>query len=116
MLTIALEHIEIHAFHGYYPEEAVLGNWFIVDVAVSFEEHQPVTHLYETVNYQGLYTIVEKIMKVPKPLLEEVVQDMAQAMHEKYAMIRRIVISLRKVNPPLGGQVRHSMVTLEKQY
>ncbi|PUZ24295.1 dihydroneopterin aldolase [Chitinophaga costaii] len=116
MLTIALEHIEMYAYHGFYPEETVMGNWFIVDVAVSFEEHQPVTHLYETVNYEGLFHIVQQVMTRPRPLLEEVVQDMSLAMHEKYAMIRKSIVTLRKLHPPLGGQVQHSMVTLEKQY
>lgn len=116
MLTIGLEEVHFHAFHGLYPEEAIIGNEFIVDVHVTIPGTHPVDSISETVNYQGLYNIVKKIMAIPQPLLEQVVYSMSDAIKHKYPEIQRSVVSLRKMNPPMGASVRNSVVSLEKNY
>lgn len=116
MLTIGLEQVHFHAFHGLYPEEAVIGNEFIVDVHVTIPGTQRVDSISETVNYQGLYNVVKKIMAIPQPLLEQVVYNMSDAIKQKYPEIQRSIVSLRKMNPPMGASVRNSVVSLEKNY
>jgi 7,8-dihydroneopterin aldolase/epimerase/oxygenase len=116
MLTIGLEQVHFHAFHGLYPEEAIIGNEFIVDVFVTIPGTQPVDSISETVNYQGLFNLVKEVMVTPQPLLEQVVYAMSDAIKKKYPEIQRSVISLRKMNPPMGASVRNSIVSLEKNY
>jgi 7,8-dihydroneopterin aldolase/epimerase/oxygenase len=116
MLTIGLEEVHFRAFHGLYPEERVLGNDFIVDVSVAIPGTEHIDHIADTVNYQGLYNIVKKIMAVPQPLLEQVVYHITDAIKEKYPEIQRSTVSLRKMNPPMGASIRNSIVTLDKTY
>lgn len=116
MLTIGVEQAHFHAFHGLYPEERIIGNEFIVDVYVTIAGTHHIDSISETVNYQGIYNIVKKIMAVPQPLLEQVVYNMSDAIKNKYPEILRSVVSLRKMNPPMGASIRNSMVSLEKKY
>jgi len=116
MLTIGLESATFHAFHGLYPEERIIGNDFIVDVYVTIPGTQHIDSISETVNYQGIYNVVKKIMAIPQPLLEQVVYALSDAVKEKYPEIQKSVISLRKMNPPMGASVRNSVVSLEKNY
>ncbi|WP_291911230.1 dihydroneopterin aldolase [Chitinophaga sp. CB10] len=116
MLTIALEKASFHAFHGYYPEETIIGNEFILDISVRLPGTVPVDDLSETVNYQGLYETAKAIMAVPKPLLEEVVYAITDALKARYPNITHSYVALRKMNPPMGAPIRNSMVSLEKDY
>ncbi len=116
MLTIALEHIRFRAFHGLYPEEQVIGNDFILDVYVTIADTTPVDDLSDTVNYQDIFTVVKAVMAVPQPLLEQVVEDISQTIRERYPRIKKTVVTLRKLNPPMGAEIRNSMVSLEKAY
>lgn len=116
MLTIALEQADFYAYHGFYPEETIIGNHFILDVAVRIPGTVPVDDLSETVNYQGIYEIAKTIMDVPRPLLEEVVYELTDALKQRYPAIQHSTVTLRKMNPPMGAAIRNSLVSLEKDY
>ncbi|HVI47378.1 MAG TPA: dihydroneopterin aldolase [Chitinophaga sp.] len=116
MLTIALEQVAFRAFHGYYPEEAILGNDFLLDISVRIPGTVPIDELSDTVNYQGIYEIACSIMAQPKPLLEEVVYSLSDSLKEKYPSIKKCIVTLRKMNPPMGAEIRNSLVSLEKDY
>ena len=55
-------------------------------------------------------------MAIPQPLLEQVVYAITDAIKAKYPEVQKTVISLRKMNPPMGATVRNSVVSLEKNY
>jgi dihydroneopterin aldolase len=116
MLTIALEQVRFRAFHGFYPEEQVIGNDFIVDVYVTIPGITPVDDLSDTVNYQELFDVVKTVMAVPQPLLEQVVTDISTTIRERYPRVKKTVVTLRKLSPPMEADVRNSMVSLEKDY
>ncbi|NLR62155.1 dihydroneopterin aldolase [Chitinophaga polysaccharea] len=116
MLTIALEQASFYAYHGLYPEETILGNYFMLDVAVRIPGTVPVDDLSETVNYQGIYEIAQTVMAVPRPLLEEVVYELSAALKQRYPTIQHSIVTLRKMNPPMGASIRNSLVSLEKDY
>jgi len=44
------------------------------------------------------------------------VYDMSDAIKNKYPEIQQSVVTLRKMNPPMGASIRNSVVTLEKKY
>ncbi len=116
MLTIALEKISFHAFHGLFPEETIIGNEFILDISVRIPGTVPIDDLANTVNYQGIYEIAREIMAVPKPLLEEVVYQISDTLKQRYPAITHSAVTLRKMNPPMGASIRNSLVSLEKDY
>jgi dihydroneopterin aldolase len=116
MLTIGLEQVHFHAYHGLYPEEKIIGNDFVLDVYVTIPGASHIDKISETVNYAGLLNVVRPIMEIPQPLLEQVVYALTDAIKAKYPEIQKSVISLRKMNPPMGASVRNSVVSLEKIY
>ncbi|PSL48109.1 dihydroneopterin aldolase [Chitinophaga niastensis] len=116
MLTIALEQATFHAYHGFYPEETIIGNDFVLDIAVRIPGTVPVDDLSETVNYQGIYEVAKTVMAVPRLLLEEVVYELSDVLKQRYPAIQKSIVTLRKMNPPMGASIRNSLVSLEKEY
>ncbi|NIG57689.1 dihydroneopterin aldolase [Chitinophaga sp. Cy-1792] len=116
MLTIALEQARFHAYHGFFPEETIIGNEFVLDIYVRIPGTVPIEDLSETVNYQGIYEIAKAVMDIPKPLLEEVVYIITAQLKLRYPGITHSTVTLRKLNPPMGASIRNSMVSLEKDY
>lgn len=124
MAIIALEGMRLHAAHGYYPEEQVLGNEFILDVLVNtdFSAAAITDELYEeaededeetspnTVNYETLYLICQVEMRKPTKLLETLVNRIADRIGSHFDEVSGLVVRLRKLNPPLGGRVDSAWV------
>lgn len=126
MAIIALEGVQFFARHGYYEEEQVLGNTFVLDVIVSADTEMAAEtdELYEeleeeeieedepaatTVNYEVLYFICQMEMKTPAKLLETVVDRIANRI-EEFDNVRGYLVRLRKLSPPLGGRVGSAWV------
>ncbi len=116
MLTVALEGLKFFAYHGFYPEEQVIGNYFFLDIRVNLPEPEHFSALSESVNYESLYNIAEQTMRVPQQLLEQVVHDISMEIKQTFPVISYSHVTLRKQSPPFGGDVANSLVALEKQY
>jgi dihydroneopterin aldolase len=54
-------------------------------------------------------------MKVPKKLLETVAQAIIDEVKQQYNFVDGIKLTLKKANPPLGGKVAYSAVSLSYQ-
>ena len=113
-LKIALEGIKFFAHHGYYEEERLTGQEFILDIYVIVKQGFDLSkdHIQETINYEGIYQLCIDVMKEPKELLETVVYHLRRKMHEKYgSQISHLSIRLTKhVN--LGGPLDRVFVEL----
>lgn len=114
MVKVALQGVHFFAYHGFYPEEQVLGNKFVVDVEVEFlqEHHFTDDEITHTVNYEQLYNIVAGHMKHPRKLLETVVQAIIDELKETYPFVENIRVGLKKLNPPLPGLVDCSFIEI----
>src|SRR6476661_10035262 len=101
---VALENIRFFAYHGYYPEEQVLGTSFLVtietesDVFGSGEDD-----LTNTVNYERLFSIAKAEMEVPRKLLETVAHAILEQIRHEFLAVKTIRVAIRKQHPPLGG-------------
>lgn len=103
-LTITLNGLRFHAFHGIYPEERKTGNEFAVDIAVTYTpESGTVTDISDTINYVTLYELTKAAMQQPRGLLETLAMELALAFHEHFPQIIRAAISIRKLHPPIAG-------------
>jgi dihydroneopterin aldolase len=114
MMEVALHGAEFFARHGYYPEEQLTGNKFVVDVEVGFN---PIDNLKDdklsnTLNYEQLYIIVCEEMKITRQLLETVVQAIVDRIKNEFGFAETIKVRLKKLNPPLKGKVEASSVTI----
>jgi dihydroneopterin aldolase len=114
MLKVGLHGAEFFARHGYYKEEQVLGNYFIVDIEVAFIPQNQVINddLDNTLNYERLHQIAEEQMREPQKLLETVAQNITDAIVRQFSYISNLEVQVKKLNPPLKGKVAASSVTV----
>jgi dihydroneopterin aldolase len=114
MVEINLNAAEFFAFHGYYPEEQLLGSNFLVDISVSFLPTADLAedNLLYTVNYEQLYNIACDEMKITRKLIETVAQAISGAIKQKFPFVKNTRVCIKKINPPLKGKVGYSSVVI----
>ncbi len=112
---VAIADARFYAYHGYYPEEQVLGNEFMVDICVAFdrEDRTPTDELQHTVNYEQLYEIAKIEMQQPRKLLETVAESMLHRVRADFPFVSSIEVSVTKNNPPFGGDRAKARVMLK---
>lgn len=111
--TVALRDVKCFALHGYYPEEQLTGIYFMVDVVVTFVPSTGDTEdLNHTVNYEVLNTIILEEMKRTQKMLETVVKSILDRVIENYPFILTGEVGIRKLNPPMPGEIGLSFVQL----
>lgn len=110
---VALEGIRFFAYHGYYPEEQLTGNEFILDILTEFEvQSDGNDDLINTVNYERLFEIATAEMKIPRKLLETVAHQILKNIQEEFSFVHTVEVSIRKMSLPLMGEVKNSLVQL----
>ncbi|MES2457561.1 MAG: dihydroneopterin aldolase [Bacteroidota bacterium] len=110
--TVALKDVKCFALHGYYPEEQLTGIYFMVDVLVTFESNDDTEDLQRTVNYEVLNSIILEEMANTQKMLETVVRRILDRVLDLYPFVRTAETGIRKLNPPMPGQIGHSFVQL----
>ncbi len=110
--TVALKEVKCYAFHGFYPEEQLTGNHFLVNVEVTFRPPNETEDLLKTVNYEVINSIILGEMKRTQKLLETVVKNMMDKLLAKYSFLLSAEVSIKKLHPPMLGEVGHSFVQL----
>ncbi|MCG8327905.1 MAG: dihydroneopterin aldolase [Chitinophagales bacterium] len=120
MAIIALEGMHFFAYHGYYDEEQILGNEFVLDVLVDvnimmaartddlYAGFDPEDKRPTTANYETIYLICKMEMKEPARLLETLVDRIAESIEDHFDNVKGVLVRLRKLHPPLGGRVDSS--------
>ncbi len=110
--TVALKDVKCFALHGYYPEEQLIGNHFVVDLETEFTPQGFDDELGQTVNYEDLNHIILEEMKHTQKLLETVLKNIITKVIELYPFVNTVNVSMKKLNPPMPGQIGHSFVKL----
>ena len=117
MITVQLRNLLFNAFHGIHPEEKILGNEYIVDATLEFDEKgEVIEHIDETVNYAQVYDIIKNKMHIPTPLLETVVMETGNEIRKNFPEVKSISISVKKMNPPIEGMQGFAQVCWQKQF
>jgi len=114
MIKVSLHGAEFFARHGFYKEEQILGNYFVVNIEACFEPKKSDIDddLNNTLNYERLYEIAQLAMEVPKQLLETVAQGIADDIMLQFPYIKTLEVEVKKLNPPLKGKVAASGITV----
>jgi 7,8-dihydroneopterin aldolase/epimerase/oxygenase len=123
MALISLEGIRFRAFHGLYPEEQKLGTDFLLDVWIDTDisratvivEHET-EKVDNTVNYQTIFDICDIEMRQPQKLLETVVENILFRFKYQFPRMNEARLRVRKLNPPVGGQVEWASVLDVKNF
>jgi dihydroneopterin aldolase len=116
MLTVSLNSMRFHTFHGMYPEEKVTGNEFEVTLQVKYEGEKRIDDISQTINYVDLFEMVNKRMQVPTPLLETVAMDIASAIREKFPVVHEINITINKLSLPIANFQGNVSVSYSRKY
>lgn len=116
MITVRLNNAEFYAYHGFYPEEQLIGGRYLIDITVTFEPQGELNdELPQTVDYQAIYTICKEEMATPRKLIETVAHAIVKRVKNGYPYITELDVILKKLNPPLGGTVAYSAVNVNYQ-
>ena len=117
MITVQLHDLLFNAFHGLHEEEKILGNEYIVDATIKFDEKKDtILHINDTINYAVVYSIIKKRMSIPTPLLETLVMDIGNEIHNQFPFSKSITISIKKMHPPIEGMQGSAAVKWHKEF
>lgn len=111
---IGLEGVKFNAAVGYYPEERIFRNNFLVDVLVAFEqaEDSNTEDLSQTVNYAHLYAICAKTFEKEALLIETLAQIILNNIKNDFTFVEEIMVRIKKLNPPLKAEIQYSFIEL----
>ena len=117
MDKIYLKNIKIYAYHGCMEEEKKIGSDYLVnlivhaDLSLSCESDE----LNDTVDYVALLDIVKNQMKMRANLLENVADRVVNKIISKYTTVRKAVVKIAKLNPPINGNIDEVVIRREKK-
>lgn len=112
MGLIALEGMRFYAYHGFYDEEQITGNNYIVDVHIqtNFKAAAKTDDLYKTINYETVFLICQAVMRKKTKLLETLVEEIIDALKHQFDNIQEVKVRISKENPMGGNKVDRSVV------
>lgn len=103
MYSIHLNNCRFYAFHGMHEEETTVGAPFEVSLTADFVSGLPIKHLRETINYVDVFDCVRSHFGQAVPLLETLAQEIVDDVYLLDKRIKKINISITKLNPPIAG-------------
>ena len=116
MGIIEIEGMEFYAYHGHYEEERIVGNRFLLDLKIEADCTVAAAsdNIKDAVNYQIAYKIIREQMLEKSHLLENIAQRILDALYQNMKGIKKATVKVRKMNPPMGGQIKSVSVTMSK--
>ena len=114
MSEIILKDMHFFAYHGVLPQEAVVGNEFVVNLSLQVDITQAMQtdDIADIVNYAEIYEAVKAEMQERSNLLEHVAGRIAHRLLNDFPTITSVDILLEKLDPPMGAEVRSSAIHL----
>lgn len=114
MDRIVLSGLEFFAYHGVFPEEAVLGGRFVVDAEL-FMPLSGASRLEDTVSYASVFeTIRLETTGQRHALLESLANAIADRILADYAPIARVIVRVHKPHAPIPGVFRDVFVEVDR--
>ena len=84
----------------------------MVDLATEFQTTVFNDDLAHTINYESLNLIIQEEMKNTQKLLETVLNNIISKVIKLYPFVETVNVSIKKLNPPMQGQIGFSFVKL----
>ena len=116
MGTIKLKNIRTFSYHGCLTEESRIGSDYRTDLRIKTDLRKSSSsdRLEDTVDYVLLNRIVVEEMAVRSNLLEHVAHRIIRRIFGELPSVSRIVLSVAKLNPPIGGDVAAVAIEMEE--
>ena len=117
MGTVRVENIRIYAYHGCLNEETRIGSYYSVNVTVkaNLTKASNSDRLSDTVDYVRINKIVKEEMATPSKLLENAAKRIIDRILSELSLVQKTIVSVSKVNPPIGGDVEKVTVRLKSK-
>jgi dihydroneopterin aldolase len=106
--SLKLKNAVFYAYHGVFTEEQNLGRKFEVDAELfyDFTKASQTDKLEDAINYVFVYRYIHDILTANKFFLVEKISCLiAEKLLEKFDNVSRVVINVRKCDPPVGGLI-----------
>jgi len=117
MIIVKLEGVKLHALHGLYEGEALVGGDFEVNLEVAYDDAGlQFDSLDDTISYVTLFDLIKARMKVPTPLLEKVASLILEDVFQTFPFIKSSDISIFKLQPPIPQFQGRVGVSLSRVY
>lgn len=116
MNLIQVKGIRCYSYHGCLPEETLIGGHFEVDVDLwcNFKPSAIDDDLNLTINYVDVNRIVEDEMAIASKLIETVAYRIVERLKDYFSILEKTRVEIRKINPPLEGDVNYVAVIVEE--
>lgn len=116
MGLIEIEGMEFYAYHGHFKQEQVVGNKFLVNIAIETNCTDAGTsdNLKDALDYQKVYCLIKEEMEQKSFLLENICKRVLDRIYSEFDTIEKASIKVSKINPPMGGQIEKVSVTLSR--
>lgn len=104
--VIRIKNAAFYGYHGVSSEEQNVGSKFEADVDIftDFSEAAKVDNLKKTIDYYEVYSFMNELVVSQKYyLIEALAARIADELLNKFERIKKIIVRVRKHNPPLGG-------------
>jgi dihydroneopterin aldolase len=116
MGLIEIEKMEFYAYHGHFEEERIVGNRFLIDIAIKTDTEKAAysDKIEDALNYQAVYKTIKTEMQNKSHLLEHIARRILDALYAEFKSIDHIKLKVSKMHPPMGGQIENVSVTMER--
>lgn len=117
-MTIELEGMEFHAYHGCLESERLNGNLFVVDFTAEVPFGVRAAHsdkLEDSANYAEIYDAIAEEMQIPSDMLEHVAGRIIKAIAHKFPQIGDMKVRVSKSLPPVNGVCKWSRISLSRK-
>ncbi len=114
---IRLQNMRFYGFHGVSAAEKETGRRYEVDCELYLDLSKPgrSDKLADTVNYARIYEKIEELMERTRyALLEAIAEEIAQQVLTD-DRIRKAVVRVRKMIPPIPGNLDYIEVEIERE-
>lgn len=118
MDKIIIEDLEIFANHGYFKEEKVLGQKFLISIQVFLDLKKAIDKddLGQTVHYGLLCEEVEEEFKGKTfDLIEKAAENLARFILNKHREVKKVIVKLKKPWAPIGKPLKYAAVEIERE-
>ena len=117
MDSIILKGLQFYGYHGYFEEEAKLGQRFTVDLKLGLElESAAVSDdLARGVSYADVYPLVKESVEQKRfALIETLAMDIIKVLFERFELLKHVSICVKKTEVAIPGMLDYVGVELER--
>lgn len=113
---IELEEMEFYAYHGCFKEEQVVGNRFLVNIALKTDCSiaTETDNIHDALNYVSVYELTKEQIMQNSHLLEHLTKRIIDSIKSHFPQIEWLKVKVSKMNPPMGGQMKCVSLTLSE--